>query len=223
MNTPVRYRSTNNLGTVTTAGPVTVTTAAGESWLKDPARPWANVRIDLCATTPSDAITLVCDTPAPDEPAAVLVAAGLGDETYAGDFTLFPILNRTRPADVFAYRKDVVTSWRIVSRTLATMNTLLTFYAWGGPILIQVPAAYGWPDRYYQPGDVAVSRLSVALDVPLRLFTVPLTAVDAPVGPVQGTCENNWCGVDAAYATWANLTATGLTWGDIVEGDAVTC
>lgn len=213
LDTAVRYRSTDNLGTVTTAGPVTVV-SSGFAWLKDPARPWANVRIDDCSDTP---VPTQCATPL-TEPAVSLVGDGLGAEDYAGDFTLFPILNRPRPADVYAYRKDAVTSWRVVSKTLASMDTLNVFYAWGGPIFLQLPPVYGWPDRYYQPDNVSVSRLSNDLRVPYRFWDAPLTVVDAPVGAAQGTALNNWCYLDSQYATWADLTATGLTWGQIVEG-----
>lgn len=218
LDVAVQYRSTNNLGTVTTAGPVTVV-SSGFGWLKDPARPWANVRIDDCTDTP---VPTMCATPL-TEPAVSLIADGLGAEEYAGDFTLFPVLNRPRPADVYAYRKDATTSWRILSKTLASMDTLNTFYAWGGPIFLQLPPAYGWPDRYYQPAEVVVSRVSNILTVPYRMWDVPLTVVDAPVGAPQGTCENNWCILGTTYATWAALNATGLTWGDVVEGDAATC
>lgn len=218
LDVATRYRSTNNLGTVTTAGPVTVV-SSGLGWLKDPARSWANVHFDDCTGTE---VPAKCTTPL-TEPAVTLVTDGLGTEEYDGDFTLFPVVNRTRPADVWAYRKDAVTSWRLVSKTLASMNTLKTFYAWGGPVFIQLPSVYGWPDRYYQPAKVSVSRLSKVLTKPFRNWDVPLTVIDAPVGAAQGTCENNWCGVDAAYATWAALTATGFTWGQIVEGVAVTC
>lgn len=216
LDVPVQYRSTNNLGTVTTAGPVTVV-SSGYGWLKDPARPWANIRFDNCIGT---SVPAAC-TPPLDEPAVSLIE--LGAEEYAGDFTLYPILNRARPADVYALRKDVVTSWRLISKTCESLNTLRDFYAWGGPIFIQLPAVYCWPDRYYQPAEVVVSRLTNDMRVPYRMWDVPLTAVEAPVGAPQGTCENNWCIVNDTYATWADLTATGLTWGDVVEGDAATC
>jgi hypothetical protein len=218
LDTAVRYRSTDNLGTVTTAGPVTVV-SSGYAWLKDPAREWANVRIDDCTGT---AVPTKCSTPL-TEPAVTLVADGLGTEEYGGDFTLFPVLNRPRPNDVYAYRKDAVTDWTVVSKTLTSMRTLNTFYAWGGPILLQLPAVYGWADRYYQPGNVREERLSKDLRVPYRRWPVPLTVIDNFPGAAQGTCENNWCIIDSTYATWAALTATGFTWGQIVEGAAATC
>lgn len=219
-DTPLLYRATSRAGVVITAGPVMVALADGTGWLKDPARPWANLRFDNCLGT---SVPAAC-TPPLAEPAISLVGDGLGPEEYPGDFTLFPVLNRPRPVDVYAFRKDVVTSWRLLSKTLASLNSLRTFYAWGGPILIQLDPAYGWADRYYQPAEVVVSRLTdTDLRVPYRMWDVPLTAVDAPVGAAQGTCENNWCIIADTYATWGDLTATGLTWGDVVEGDAATC
>lgn len=220
LNTAVRYRSTGFLGGVaiatppTTAGPVTVTSADQYTWLKDPARPWADLRINNDCTQ-----QVLCATPT--EPAIVLVADGLGTEGYSGDYTLFPVLNGPKPADVFAYRKAATTSWKVVSQTLTAMNSLETFYAWGGPIFIQLPPVYGWPDRYYQPDRAEVSRLSRDLTQPYRQWDVPLTVVNAPVGAAQGTQTNNWCAVDAIYPTYADLLATGLTWGDVMAGAAV--
>lgn len=215
LDVSVLYRATSNVPVVLTAGPVTVS-SLGYGWLKDPARPWANVRLDDCVGTFAPTLC----TPGLDEPAVSLVASGLGEESYAGDFELYPILNRPRPADVYAYRKDVATSFTLVSKTLRSMDTLNVFWAWGGPIFLQLPPEYGWPDRYYQPGTVTVSRVSKDLRQPYRLWPVPLVAVDAPVGAAQGTEENNWCLIKDTYPTYADLIATGLTWGQIQEGQA---
>jgi hypothetical protein len=215
LDTAVRYRATSNLGTVITAGPVTVV-SSGLAWMKDPARPWANLRIDDCSTT---TVPRSCATPL-TEPALTLVADGLGAQEYDGDFTLSPVLNRARPTDVFAYRKDSVTAWTIVSKTLPSKDSVNTFYAWGGPIFLQFPPVYGWPDRYYQPGKVTEGRLSKDMRVPYRVWPVPITVVDMQPGAAQGTFHNNWCIVDSTYPTWANLTATGFTWATVVSGGA---
>lgn len=215
LNTSVLYRATSNVPVVITAGPVTVTETTG-SWLKDPARPWANVRMDDCVGT---AVPTKCSTPL-SEPAVSLVADGLATEGYEADATLFPILNRARPADVYGYRKDAVTAFRSISKTRASQDTLNVFYAWGGPVFLQLPVVYGWPDRYYQPGRVDVSRVSKDLRIPYRLWEVPLTVVDAPVGAAQGTFQNNWCVIKSIYTTWTDLTSTGFTWGQIMQGQA---
>lgn len=216
LNTALLYRATSNLGVVISTGPVAVTIADGISWLKDPARPWANVRISLCAKTVPEA---AC-TPVPAEPAVFIVENGLGSETYAADAGLFPVLNRARPADVYARRKDAVTSWQVVSSTLTAMNTLNTFYAAGGPVFLQLDPDYGWPDRYYQPGDVDVARVSKILSRPMRLWSVPLTVIDSFPGAGQGVFEETWCLVDAQYGTYQQQTNTGLTWGQVVSGAA---
>lgn len=216
LDTPLIYRSTDSAtGSVATA--MVTVSSNGQAWLKDPARPWATIGMLNCAPV----IPFGCV--APDEPAVSLVGAGLGTETYAADANLFPILNAPHPADVYALRKDATTSWRVVSHTLLAQNTLRDFYAPGGPIFIQLDPVYGWPDRYYQPMNIDVSRLSIDLTRPQRFWDVPLVTVDAPVGPAQGTCEANWCIIDDTYATYALLAANGLTWGDVMEGDAASC
>jgi hypothetical protein len=81
-------------------------------------------------------------------------------------------------------------------------------------------APYGQSDRYYQPGDLSEDYLSIDQRKPYRLWQAPLTAVNAPVGPPQGTDTANWCVIEEQYATFADLTATGLTWGQIAAGEA---
>jgi hypothetical protein len=218
LNTPLLYRAiTNGTGPTATTGPVTVTSDG--SWLKDPGRPWANIHLLDCVMS----LPVPGCPPAFTEPAISLVGDGLATETYAADASLFPILNSAHPADVYALRKDAATAWRVISHTLTALNTLRDFYSAGGPIFLQLDPVYGWPDRYYQPGAVDVSRLTRDLTRPQRFWDVPLVSVDAPGGPAQGTCEANWCIIDSTYATYAALTATGLTWGDVIEGDATTC
>lgn len=212
LDVAVQYRATSNgTSTVVTSAVVTVD-SDGYSWLKDPARPWADVRLDPCET-PQQACA------EPTEPAVTAVL--LGDEAYDADATLMPVLNRSRPGDVYAFRKDAETSATFVSKTLDAATTMNIFWAWGGPILLQLPPEWGWADRYYQPGQVTASRLSGRDNrKPYRLWGTPLTVVDAPVGPAQGTAENNWCTVADCYATYADFVASGLTWGDVMEGDA---
>lgn len=208
LNTTLTYRATAQptLLVVSTSS-LSVT---GGAWLKDPARPWANV--------PLRTTRYVHDCAPGAEPLVTL--ARLDSEDYAPDATLMPVLNRSRPGDVYGYRKDASTAFRAVSHTLDSAQTMNIFWAWGGPVLLQLPAAYGWADRYYQPGATLVSRVSRDMSVQDRVWDVPLDTVDAPVGPAQGTAENNWCTVADCYATYTDFAASGLTWGDVVEGDA---
>jgi hypothetical protein len=212
LNTAVMYRATTAPTVATVVSTPATITADTDGWLKDPARPWANLELDLCPSL-AECIT-------EDEPAVALVYDGLGTETWAADATLIPVLNRRRPGDVYALRKDATTSARFVSRTLPSAFALNTLWAWGGPLFLQLPPEYGWCDRYYQPGDIDETRLTGTLNKPYRLWDAPLTVVDQPVGPTQGTASTNWCAVAEAYPTWADLAASGFTWGQVAEGAA---
>lgn len=72
-----------------------------------------------------------------------------------------------------------------------------------------------------QPGDLDEDYLSEGIDqrLPYRIWDVPTTVVDpVTAGPVQGTECANWCQVEAEFATFADLTATGDTWLDVAAG-----
>lgn len=160
-------------------------------------------------------------------PVTDLVWVGYRDKNRAMDAGLFPVLDRERPADVYARRKDIVTSCLFLSRDLDSINRVYTLFTAGGPLLFQTPTVYGMDkpdgqvDRYFQPGDLNESYISQDQRKPLRLWSAPLTAVDSPVGLPQGTDDANWCTVKDKYPTYADLTATGLTWGAIAAGGAV--
>lgn len=155
-----------------------------------------------------------------------LVWVGYRDKVRAMDAGLFPVLDRERPVDVFARRKDLVTSALFLSRTLASIKDVYDLFTVGGPLIFQTPIIYGMDrpygvvDRCFQPGDLVESYISQDQRKPVRLWSVPLTAVESPVGLPQGTDTANWCVIEDKYPTYADLTATGLTWGQIAEGDA---
>lgn len=160
-------------------------------------------------------------------PVTDLVWVGYGDKDRAMDAGLFPVLDRERPADVYARRKDIVTSCQFLSRDLDSINRVYDLFTAGGPLLFQTPEIYGMDrpygqqDRYFQPGNLNEAYISRDQRKPIRLWSAPLTAVDYPLGLPQGTDDANWCAVRDKYPTYADLTATGLTWGQIAAGGAV--
>lgn len=215
LDTAVTYRATATPDNVTlTAGPVTLV-SSGFVWFKDPTRPWANIRVDLCSQP-----DLACSDPT--DPIALI---NLGPKTRAGDFTVPGILNAERPADIFARRKDITTSVTFASRTLAAIDDIYTLFTAGGPIFLQMPAAYGWPDKYFQPGDLVETPIGQDRRRPWRLWEVPLIAVDQPSPNAlpQGTTCANWCLVEDTFPTFADLTVLATTWGNILDGGAPLC
>jgi len=207
LNTPVHYRAyedVDGLGpTANQAVSGTVTIVTTYSWFKDPARPWANVRVDLC---PQGA-------PCTDETGVSLIQ--LGNKTRASDANLIGVLDREKPADIWARRKGIVSSVVFLTRSLTAVDAVYDLFTAGGPLLLQFDPLFGWPDAYWQPGDLAENYTgSNDQRVPFRLWSVPLVQVDqpSPAAAGQGTVCSNWCLVAERYGTIQDLVNTGLTW-----------
>ena len=100
---------------------------------------------------------------------------------------------------------------------------LPSLFTVGGPLYLRAPAEYGRTDFYLQPGDLTEAFLGDRIDQrkPVRLWDSPYVVVDGPIGPQQGTDCANWCALTDAFPTYALLTATGDTWGDIAAGTTV--
>lgn len=190
--------------------------SGGFVWFKDPGRPWANIRLDLCMT-PTPPATPGCADP--EEPIALIQ---FGSESNEADVALFPLLADPHPSDTFSRRKDVSTSVQFASRTCEAIDSVRTLFEAGGPILIQAPAVYCWPDRFLQPGELQMEYISRDQRKPWRLWSVPLTTVDRPfIGTIQGVEGQTWCDIIDTYPTYADFTAGGFTWADVVVGDAI--
>lgn len=217
LDTPVWYVVTADDGQTMTAGPFTIP-SDGAVWLKDPGRPWADLRLDLCLTPSAN------NDCVPKDPALAWV--GFGDRDREADAGLFPVLDRERPADVYARRKDITSSVSFLSRTREVIDDVYDLFTVGGPLFVQVPVVYAmdYPrsqrDRYYQPGDLNEAVLGNDQRRPSRLWSAPVTAVDVPVGPPQGTDTANWCILAETYPTMGDYETSGFTWADAAAGIA---
>lgn len=190
--------------------------SSGTVLLKDPLRPWANVELSFCAN-PSQALATICNPSGP-----FLVWAGLGDKTYRADANLFDVYNARVPADVYGVRKRLDSSMRLFTKSLTAKDAVETLFAGGGPLQIQMPTEYGFPDAFVQPADVTEDYIAADQRRPLRVWNAPFTVVDRPIGPAQGTVDANWCAVLEAYGTFDDLTASGYTWAQVASGEAVS-
>lgn len=211
----VWYRWTGSPGDVIIIQGPYIEVSSGTVLIKDPLRPWANLELSFCEST-RDALDLICGPYAPD-----LVWVGFGDaEVYRADANLFDVYNARVPADIFGVRKRLDGEMNILSRSLTAKDQVETLFAGGGPLQIQTPAEYGLPDVIVQPGDASATRISRDQRRPYRVWSAPFTVVDAPFGPTQGTVCANWCAVAEEFPTYADLTASGLTWGQVASGEA---
>lgn len=154
---------------------------------------------------------------------------GFQEKDRAADAGQFPVLDKERPANIYARRKDITTGALFLSRSLPAIDDIYFLYTVGGPLLFQVPSIYGMEmpantghlrDRYYQPDTLKEDYLSQDQRKPLRLWSVPLVSVDAPIGEPQGTDTANWCALSETYPTFADLTASGYSWSQVASGEA---
>jgi len=68
--------------------------------------------------------------------------------------------------------------------------------------------------------DVQVSPELPDLRIQIRTEVLPYDTVDRPAGPTQGICGARVADICAEFASWDDLAATGMTWNDLVAGQA---
>lgn len=214
------YSAVSDTGLELTAGPFTIV-SSGYVWIKDPGRPWADLRLDLCLTPSRQEGPESCV-----EITDPIAWVGFRDKARADDAGLFPVLDAERPADVYARRKDMTSGCLFLSRSVPAITSVYELFTAGGPVIIQVPTVYGMDapygerDRCWQPGTLNEDYLSNDQRKSYRLWSADLTAVDRPAGIPQGTDAANWCALADTYETFGDVAASGYTWGDAASGAA---
>lgn len=216
LDTVVWYRWTGNPGGVVIVQGSFIEIGDGTVLLKDPLRPWADLVLSFCAT-PQQALGILCGSQAPD-----LIWVGFGDEVRRSDANLFDIFQSETPADLYGRRKRLDGSLTILSKTLASADAVHALFTAGGPLMVQMPAVYGWTDAFIQPGDLSKSYIAPDQRLPYRRWEVPFTIVDRPTGPKQGTADANWCALADEFATYQDLINSGATWATVASGAAVS-
>jgi hypothetical protein len=197
---------------VSATAPTEITLASdGRFWLKDPVRPCHDRPVPLCQT----------DAPlTPPCGGSGILFVGTGPEIYpANSFTLRP-MNRRRNLSATRPRGDAASALRLQTMTFTDRDDLLQLVAPGSLLLWQGPAEYGISDRYMDVKDVQVSPELPDLRIPIRSETLPYDIQDRPAGPTQGICGARVADICALYPTWNDLAATGMTWDDLVAGQA---
>lgn len=207
------YRFTGEQSGVVLPGGPYVLPANGHTWIKDPARPWADLRFDTCPTTgPVNGCT---------DPSPAYVWGGLSGLGQADDAGLFEILNSDVPADVWGRRKSTTGTLVFFTRTLDATERVYDLFTAGGPLQLQLPDIYGWADAFIQPGELSWEYGSRDQRKPLRRYEVPFRVVGRPLGPIQGVDCANWCEVEAAFPTFGDMAASGSTWLELAAGNVL--
>lgn len=179
----------------------------GACQFKDPLRPGNNVRVDF--TFDPNPLCI---------PSEGVFWQSLDVEQQAPNSATFNVNNQPNPVIVSKVRSSVTSTLTLVSRTFPDRDRLATLLAPGSPLLFQAPDEYGLPDRYLSVGTDSIGRVLPDHKIPIRVFSLPHVVVSSPGGPMQGTVGARWQDTCNRYATWAAVTAAGLTWTQVLDG-----
>lgn len=192
LGVPVTYTSTPPLNAVETSTAATVTVTDG--WLVHPGVPDLSVRLPQANVTQ------------------------LEERTRAARSAVLQPLGRATPIVVNETRSGVQSGLTLLTETLDAAADVLAAVSSGAPMLLNFPPTWGWGVtwEYISIGDVTEGFVAKGLSA-ARLFTLPYTVVDRPVGSL--TAQWTWAGVVAQYATWADVTAAFDTWTKLVANE----
>jgi hypothetical protein len=176
--------------------------------LGDPVRPCNDVRICLCANgvecEGTGGIFFVSMTP---------------DTRNDNSGQIVPI-NDAYPIPVSRRRMKPTSNLQVVATSFVARDTLINLLDAGGPLLLRSPPEYGIGDRYLQIGNVPETYGLSDMTSQPRILQMPNAEVRGPVGPTQGVCGARVEDLCDVYATWDALVAAGLTYADLLRGDA---
>lgn len=145
---------------------------------------------------------------------------GVAAKSRAARSGVFEVPNQAEPVTISRVRGSPSTSLGLVARSFADRDAMVTLLSAGSALLIQTPAAYGEPDQYAQVLDVGEDPVFQDRRRQPRLFTIPYRVTKAPSGPPQGAQGQRWGDIGARYTTNTALAAAGLTWTQVLDGQA---
>lgn len=187
----------------------TVTVESDSVWLKNPLHPCLDVQVGLCSPMLED-----CD--AGDRVSYV----GMDADEYEANTVLMTPVNRRYSIPVNRIRRAPANTVRVLAHTCEARDAVLALNEPGDPVLFQAPEDYCIPDRYMSVATLTDSRISVDQREDFRLISLPHVAVERPVGPADGVCGARFMDLCDIYTSWAALNIAGLTYTDLLLGDA---
>lgn len=190
----------------------TVTVATEAIFLKSPLHPCSDVTIVGCM----GARPFECEDPNVRE----VMFQSMSEEGFEPNTVNLAPVNRRRVIPVNRERRDIDATLTLVTRTFADRDALRLANQPGDPLLFQAPSAYGIADRYMSIGRVTEARGVPDHKFQPRLVAMPHVVVDRPEGAADGVCGARFEDLCDLYNSWDSISLAGLTWEDLLEGDA---
>jgi len=197
------------LADVTASDCVTVTVESDSVWLKNPLHPCLDVEVGLCSPMVEDC----------DEDSRVSYA-GTVDDSYAANTALLSPVNREFPIPMYRIRRAPTATLSLIAHDCDARDAILAANKPGNNLLFQAPADYCIPDRYITVGNLDEVKIGVDQREDFRLMSLPYATVEREDGPMDGPCGARFEDLCDIYTSWAALAAAGLTWTDLLMGQA---
>lgn len=187
----------------------TVTVESDSVWLKSPLHPCLDVEVGLCSPMLED-----CD--AGDRVSYV----GMDADEYEANTVLMMPVNRRYSIPVNRIRRAPANTLRVLAHNCEARDAVLALNEPGDPVLFQAPEDYCIPDRYMSVATLTDARISVDQREDFRLISLPHVTVERPVGPADGVCGARYMDLCDIYTSWNALSIAGLTYTDLLLGEA---
>lgn len=176
--------------------------------LNNPVRPCDDIRVCLCADGVEcggeGGVTFVSMTPDTRDDNS-------GQMVPTNDIYPIPISRR---------RMKPTSTLTVVPTSFAARDELIDILAPGEPLLLRTTPEFGIGNRYLQIGSVPETYQIADMRIQPRIMQLPNAEVRGPVGPTLGVCGARVADLCDVYDTWAEMAAAGLTWADLLRGEA---
>lgn len=176
--------------------------------LGDPVRPCNDVRICLCGEEVECGGT-----------GGISFIGMLPDSYDDNSGNMLPV-NGVYPIHISRNRRAADGTFLVTPASFVDRDNLLRLLAPGGALLWRGPAEYGIGDRYLAILSVPVAPGIADLSIQTRAMQLPFLVTKAVVGPSQGVCGSRVQDLCDLYGTWDELIAAGLTYADLIRGEA---
>lgn len=204
LNTAVYYQA-QACASSTLSSNTVVIESGDDGWLKDPLRPFHDIKLDNCVVHSVQCLSTDAN----------IFFQRLETEAYTSNSGVFPIVDAPRPTTVAQTRADQQSLLGVVSRKLSDITRIRELLSPGSPLLLQLPTRYGWGIEtwgtdYLQMYETRASRLGVDMGKPYRNWALPFTASLAPADVNSGSTGGG--SIAPPGFTYADSTATGRTY-----------
>lgn len=176
--------------------------------LGNPVRPCDDVRICLCADGVDCGGT------------GGLFFVSMTPDTRTDNSGQMVPVNDAYPIPTSRRRMKPTSTLTVSATSFVARNELIELLDPGEPLLLRTTPEFGIGDRYLQIGDVPETYGLSDMTVQPRLLQMPNAEVRGPVGPSLGVCGARVIDLCDIYATWDAVVAAGLTYADLLRGEA---